>query len=188
MKSVICLRTMKIISLAIMGAALALISYGCSSPQNPEATANTSGSPSNAGDWSYTPPEGFEEQKQQDRGDTVFNGPKEDGFQTNLRVKGGTNDRQTSEQIGKDILKKILNQPNTTLKEEEPYTLADSDCYTWMVSRKGKSGKIAEQRQFIVSKKGIVVLFTLTAPESTMSKWDQALADSLKTFHWGRSQ
>ncbi len=186
---------MQVKSLSIL-VVVALVLFGCSSsqpngPASPDAPANqgamnVAGSPKDASDWSYTPPEGFQQQSQMDKGDTVFNGPKEDGFQTNLRVKGGTNPKQSAEQIGKDILQKISSQPSITVKEQEPYTLADSDCYTWLVAKKGKSGKVAEQRQFIVVKNGVAVLLTMTAPESTMSKWDQALADSLKSFHWGR--
>ncbi|MDR3688195.1 MAG: hypothetical protein P4L46_02365 [Fimbriimonas sp.] len=142
--------------------------------------------PSNAGDWTYNPPEGFQQQDQQDRGDTVFKGPIEDGFQTNLRVKSGTNQNQSAEQIGKDAVSKIASQPKVSVKEQEPYTLADSDCYTWLVTKEGKSGLLASQRQFIVKKNGVVVQFTLTAPDKSMSKWDQALADSLQSFKWGR--
>lgn len=179
--------------IAIASVFTVLLLAGCSSSQQggsqqaglPGGGSN-SGSPKDASDWSYTPPDGLQEQKNQDRGDTVFNGPTEDGFRTNLRVKGGTNSKDTAEQVGKDALQKITSQPSVTVKEQEPYQLADSDAYTWLVSKKSKSGKVAVQRQFIVMKNGIVVLFTMTAAESAIAKWDQALADSLKTFHWGR--
>jgi hypothetical protein len=145
-----------------------------------------SGPPKDASDWSYTPPDGLQQQSQQDRGDTIFNGPKESGFVTNLRVKAGMNPNQSAEQIGKDILAKIQAQPNVKVIEQEPYSLPDSDGYTWEVSKTSAKGNVADQRQFIVVKNGVVVLFTLTAAEAVFSKWDQALADSLKSFHWGR--
>jgi hypothetical protein len=149
--------------------------------------AGCGGHPKDASDWSYTPPDGFKQQEKQERGDTVFNGPMESGFPTNLRVKSGTNSVDNAEKIGKQTLVKVLALQGVTLKEQEPYTLADSDCYTWQVTRKLQNGTLASQRQFVVLKNGVAVLFTLTAPDSTFSKWDQALADSLQSFKWGRS-
>ncbi len=176
------------ISLLAFVSLLSLMVTGCSSShQSGQAGGGqTSGAPKDASDWSYTPPEGFQEQKQQTRGDTVFLGPTEDGFTSNLRVKGGTNNRQSSEQVGKEILQKITAQSGVTVKEQEPYSLSDSDAYTWLISKTGKSGKVASQRQFVVMKNGVVVLFTMTASDKSIGKWDQALADSLKSFHWGR--
>ena len=145
-----------------------------------------SSSPKDASDWSYDPPQELKQQDQQDKGATIFNGPEEDGFRTNLRVEAKLNDSQTAQQVAEAVLDQAKKEHPLTVKEQEPYTLADSDCYTWLISRTGKSGIVAEQRQFFVKKNKVVVRFLMTASEKSMPKWDQVLADSLKSFKWGR--
>ena len=161
---------------SVLGIAIRATAIGCGK-----------GSPKDTSDWTYNPPEEFKQQDQQKNGATVFLGPVDDGFKANLQVRAGTNSNQSAEQIGQDDLNKMKSDPDISVKEQEPYSLADSDSYTWLISKKLKNGNIAEQRQFIVKKNDVAVLFTLTSSEQSMSKWDQVLADSLKSFKWGRS-
>jgi len=155
---------------------LVLAAVGCSSG---------GGSPKDADDFVYNPPAGLTQQSQQRNGNTVFEGPVEDGFKTTLQVKSDSTN-SSAEQFGKKTLQDVTAQGNVTVKEQEPFQIPDSDAYTWLIEKKGKSGKLAEQRQFVVVKNRIAVLFTMTAIESAMPKWDQALADSLQSFKWGK--
>ena len=116
----------------------------------------------------------------------MFLGPSDDGFKANLHVEAQTNDSKTAQQIAQDALDKAKEQTDVTVIEQESYALADSDSYTWMISRKLPTGVVAEQRQFFVKKNKVVVRFLMTASEKSMPKWDQDLADSLKSFKWGR--
>jgi len=143
------------------------------------------GSPKDADDWSYSPPEEFKQQDKPNKNKTVFLGPTDDGFQANLLVEAQTNDHQSAKEIADGVLDLAKKEHPVTVIEQEPYTLADSDCYTWLISRTGKSGRVAKQRQFFVKKNKVVVRFLMTASEKSMDKWDQVLADSLKTFKWG---
>lgn len=142
-------------------------------------------SPKDSSDWSYNPPEEFKQQDKQNNGATVFMGPADDGFKANLQVEAKTDDSKTAQQIAQDVLDKAKQEPNVTLKEQESYAIADSDSYTWLISRKLPTGVVAEQRQFFVKKNKVVVRFLMTASEKSMPKWDQVLADSLKSFKWG---
>jgi hypothetical protein len=145
-----------------------------------------SSSPKDTSDWSYNPPDEFKQQDKQNKGATVFLGPIDDGFKANLQVEAQTNDSKTAQQIAQDALDKAKEQTDVTVIEQESYALADSDSYTWMISRKLPTGVVAEQRQFFVKKNKVVVRFLMTASEKSMPKWDQVLADSLKSFKWGR--
>jgi len=145
------------------------------------------GSPRDISDWSYNPPEGFKQQDKQVKGATVFLGPRQDNFTANLQVLAGTNTAQTAKQIGESALGKITGSGGgVTVKEQEEYKIPDSDAYTWLVSKQLKNGNVAGQRQFVIMKNGIVVLFTMTASDKAMPQCDQALADSLQSFKWGR--
>ena len=145
-----------------------------------------SSSPKDSSDWSYNPPEGFKQQDKEKNGATVFLGPRDDGFQSNLLVKAGTNSKDNAKKIGEDTLARFKSDSSVTVKEQEPYTVPDSDAYTWLISKKLPSGVAASQRQFLVMKNGIVVEFTMTASDKEFTKYDQALADSLQSFKWGR--
>jgi hypothetical protein len=143
------------------------------------------GSPKDTSDWTYTPPDGFKQQDKDKNGATVFLGPRDDGFTANLMVKAGTNSNDSAKQIGEQTLSKLTTSSGVTVKEQEAYTIPDSDAYTWLITKKLPNGLVAEQRQFVVIKNGIVVEFTLSAAESVFGKYDQVLADSLQTFKWG---
>ena len=144
------------------------------------------GSPKDATDWSYNPPDGFTQQDKQVKGATVFLGPVEDGFKTNLQVLAGTNPNEKAQHVAELALQKAQASGNVSVKEQEAYTIPDSDAYTWLISKKLPNGNVAEQRQFVVMKDGVAVLFTMTASEASMKKYDQALADSLQSFKWGK--
>jgi len=103
-------------------------------------------------------------------------------------VKAGTNSNDSAKQIGEQTLSKLTTSSGVTVKEQEAYTIPDSDAYTWLITKKLPNGLVAEQRQFVVIKNGIVVEFTLSAAESAFGKYDQVLADSLQTFKWGTSR
>jgi len=160
---------------AFAGAALLPVLVGCGNS-----------SPKDSSDWTYNPPEEFKQQDKQKNGATVFLGPADEGFTANLQVKAGSNPNDNAQKIGEDTLAKFKQGSDVTVKEQEPYALADSDGYTWMITKKMPSGVVAAERQFVVVKNKIVVLFTLASSEKSMEKWDQVLADSLKSFKWGR--
>ncbi len=163
--------------LLIIGAiALSLLLAGCGK-----------GSPKDASDWSYSPPDGFKQDENQHKnGATWFMGPKDDGFTANLEFNAGTNSKDTAKQIGEQTLNKWKANSDITVKEQEAFTIPDSDAYTWLITKKLPTGLLAEQRQFTVMKNGIVVQITLTASANAFSKYDQALADSLQSFKWGK--
>lgn len=145
------------------------------------------GSPKDPSDFMYNPPEDFKQQdKQAKNGATVFLGPKEDGFTSNLQVISGTNSKDNAKQIGEQTLAKLTSSSGVTVKEQEAYTIPDSDAYTWLITKDLPTGISAEQRQFVVMKNGIVIEFTMTGSAKAFSKYDQELADSLQTFKWGR--
>ena len=94
------------------------------------------GSPKDASDWSYSPPDGFKQQdKQSKNGATVFLGPREDGFTANLQVNAGTNTTDKAKQIGEQTLAKLTSSSGVTVKEQEDYTIPDSDAYTWLITK-----------------------------------------------------
>lgn len=161
---------------------------GCGNSSGPSGPGGPSsgGSPKDASDFSYNPPDGFKQQDKQRKGATVFLGPKDDGFTANLQVISGTNNKDSAKQLGEQTLKKLTSSSGVTVKEQEPYTIPDSDAYTWVITKSLPTGITAEQRQFVVMKNGIVIEFTMTAAQSAFSKYDQALADSLQSFKWGR--
>ena len=164
------------LSCGLFGAIIILALSGC----------GKGGSPKDATDWSYSPPDGFKQQDKQVKGATVFIGPTDDGFRSNLQVLSGTNPKETAKDVADLALKKATATGNITVKEQEAYTVPDSDAYTWLIEKRLANGKNAEQRQFVVMKNGVAVLFTMTAAESAMPKYDQALADSIQTFKWGK--
>jgi len=161
---------------AIFGLALLIGATGCGSESHPK----------DAGDWSYNPPADFTQQDKQKNGATVFLGPQDSGFTANLMVQAIGDQNKDAKTLGQEVLTKATAQSGVTVKEQEPYSLGDSDAYTWLISRTGKNGLIAQQRQFIVKKNHVAVRFTLSASEKSMPKWDQALADSFQSFKWGR--
>lgn len=115
----------------------------------------------------------------------MFTADTDQGFEANLQVKSGTNPYDSAQKIGESALKKTLYANMAKLKEKESFPVPDSDAYTWMTTQVFR-GVPVSQRQFIVKKNRIVVLFTLTATTKTMDRYDQELADSIKTFKWGR--
>jgi hypothetical protein len=143
-------------------------------------------SPKDPSDFSYNPPDGFKQQDKQKNGATVFLGSTDDGIESNLIVRS-SNTRETAKQIGEETLAKLTVGSGVTVKEQVPYTLPDSDAYTWQISKTRPDGIVAAQRQFVVAKNGVAVEFTLTSSAKTIDAYDQALADSLQTFKWGRS-
>jgi hypothetical protein len=164
----------------LLGCAIMFALAGCGSSHN-------GGSPKDPSDFQYNPPEGFKQSdKQAKNNGTYFLGPKDDGFTANLLVNSGTNSKDTAKQIGEQTLKKLASSSGVTVKEQEPYTIPDSDAYTWSISKALPTGITADQRQFVVMKNGIVIEFTMTASEKVFQKYDQALADSLQSFKWGK--
>lgn len=170
----------------LVGCVAMLAIAGCGNSGSPGGGSGGSGTPKDPGDFVYNPPDGFKQQDKQRKGATVFLGPKDDGFTANLQVISGTNSKDSAKQLGEQTLAKITTSSGVTVKEQEAYTIPDSDAYTWLITKKLPTGIDAEQRQFVVMKNGIVIEFTMTASEKAFSKYDQVLADSMQTFKWGK--
>ena len=143
------------------------------------------GHPKDESDWTYSPPPDFKQEAKERKGATVFTAEKDHDFVCNLQVKAGTNPYDSAQKIGEMALQKTLMSNGATLKEKEPFQIPDSDAYTWLTTQNFRGVQVS-QRQFIVKKNRIVVLFTLTATTNLMDKYDQELADSIKSFKWGR--
>ena len=141
--------------------------------------------PKNETDWTYGPPADFKQQDKDKNGATVFLADKDQDFTAYLQVKAGVNPYDSPQKIAQVAIGKAVNANNATVKEQETYTIPDSEAYTWLITQI-HNGIQVSQRQFIVKKNKIVVLFTLTATTNTMDRYDQELAESLKSFKWGR--
>ena len=141
--------------------------------------------PQSEDDWSYGPPADFKQQDKKKNNATVFIADTDQGFAANLQVASGTNPYDSAQKLGELAIEKAVQQNNATIKEKESYSIPGSDAYTWMITQV-HNGVQVSQRQFIVKKNKIVVLFTLTATAKAMERYDQELADSLKTFKWGK--
>ncbi len=156
----------------IIPAALLLVGCGSGSPKDPS-------------DFTYNPPDGFTQQDTKYKQGTVFMGPTDSGFKSNLLVVSNNTDKSAKD-IGDEKLGKLKGDPTVTIKEQEPYQIPDSDAYTWRTGKTLKNGTMAGQRQFVVVKNRVEVEFTMTASDKLMDQCDQALSDSLKSFKWGR--
>ena len=141
--------------------------------------------PKDETDWTYSPPPDFKQQDKQKNGATVFIAEKDQEFAANLQVKAGIDPYDSPKKLAGIGMMKSVQTNHAVVKEQEPYSIPDSEAFTWLTEQ-DYGGVPVRQRQFIVKKNKVVILFTLTATAKTMNKYDQELADSLKSFKWGR--